>query len=45
MRDPYPTSKYMVGYLVFMGVLCVLPYTEENLRCLRVWLKDRKVAG
>ena len=27
---------YLRGYLAFMGVLCVLPYLEENLRCLRV---------
>ena len=45
MRDPHPTSGYMIGYLVFMGVLCVLPYTEENIRCLRVWLRDRKATG
>jgi hypothetical protein len=27
-------SGYLRGYLLFMGALCVLPYIEENLRCL-----------
>jgi hypothetical protein len=30
------TSAYRRGYLIFMAVLCVFPYLEENLRCLRV---------
>jgi len=28
-------SGYLPGYLVFMGILCVFPYLEENIRCLR----------
>ena len=26
---------YLPGYLAFMAVLCVFPYLEENIRCLR----------
>jgi hypothetical protein len=26
---------YLPGYLTFMGILCVFPYLEENIRCLR----------
>jgi hypothetical protein len=26
---------YLPGYLTFMAVLCVFPYLEENIRCLR----------
>ena len=29
------TSNYRRGYLIFMGVFCVFPYIEENLRCFR----------
>ena len=32
---PYGEPGYLRGYLLFMGVLCVIPYVEENLRCLR----------
>lgn len=32
---PHGSSGYLRGYLVFMALLCVLPYVEENLRCLR----------
>ena len=28
-------AGYLPGYLTFMGILCVFPYLEENLRCLR----------
>jgi len=28
-------NGYLPGYLACMGILCVLPYLEENLRCLR----------
>lgn len=31
-------SAYLRNYLVFMAVLCVAPYVEENLRCLRAAL-------
>jgi hypothetical protein len=29
------TPAYLRGYLAFMAVLCVFPYLEENIRCLR----------
>jgi hypothetical protein len=32
---PHGGSGYLRGYLLFMGVLCVAPYIEENLRCIR----------
>lgn len=35
------TPGYRRGYLCFMAAVCVLPYLEENLRCLRAWLKAR----
>jgi len=28
-------NGYLPAYLAFMGVLCVFPYVEENIRCLR----------
>ena len=39
---PHGGSKYLGAYLIFMGITCVLPYFEENIRCLRVYLKDKK---
>ena len=41
---PWGSSTYLNRYLIFMGVLCVAPYVEENLRCLRVTLAARKSA-
>jgi hypothetical protein len=35
-------SGYLPGYLAFIGTLCVLPYIEENIRCLRHWRKERQ---
>ena len=35
LTAPYGEPGYLRGYLLFMGVLCVIPYLEENLRCLR----------
>lgn len=32
---PHGSSRYLSHYLVFMTVFCVLPYFEENIRCLR----------
>lgn len=32
---PHGSSNYLRGYLVLMALLCVLPYVEENFRCLR----------
>ncbi|MBU1310143.1 MAG: diguanylate cyclase [Gammaproteobacteria bacterium] len=36
-------DTYLPYYLSFMAVVCVLPYMEENLRCLKAALKQRKV--
>jgi hypothetical protein len=33
--SPPGSAAYLPEYLVFMSVLCVFPYIEENLRCLR----------
>ncbi len=35
VATPHGGSGYLRGYLVFMGLLCVVPYVEENLRCWR----------
>lgn len=35
---------YLPAYLAFMTVLCVFPYLEENLRCLRHVLAKRRTA-
>jgi hypothetical protein len=37
---PQVSSGYLRSYLAFMGVLCVIPYVEENLRCLRITIKQ-----
>ena len=34
-------ATYLPGYLTFMTVLCVFPYLEENIRCLRHSLTRR----
>ena len=36
--------SYLPGYLAFMGILCVFPYIEENIRCLRHWRATRRAA-
>ena len=41
LTTPPGGSSYLRGYLAFMAVLCVLPYLEENLRCLRAALRSR----
>jgi len=41
LTTPPGGSSYLRGYLAFMAVLCVLPYLEENLRCLRATLRSR----
>jgi hypothetical protein len=37
VRSSHPV--YVRGYLIFMAVLCVFPYAEENLRC---WIRGRR---
>ncbi|MGI9221938.1 MAG: diguanylate cyclase [Woeseiaceae bacterium] len=39
---PHGGSGYLMGYLIFMGITCVVPYFEENLRCLKVYLAQKK---
>ena len=41
MTYPHGGSWFLPGYLTFMALLCVFPYLEENIRCLRVSLKGR----
>jgi hypothetical protein len=43
VATPHGGSQYLRNYLVFMGILCVFPYIEENLRCLVV--ARRKQSG
>ena len=38
---PHGGSNYMKAYLIFMGITCVVPYLEENIRCLRVQLQQK----
>ena len=42
---PHGSSGYLRGYLAFMAVLCVLPYAEENLRCLRAARARRRATA
>ena len=39
VEEPHGTSSYLPAYFTFMAVLCVFPYVEENLRCLKAYLK------
>ena len=43
LATPQGGSGYLSGYLTFMTVLCVFPYLEENIRCLRHSLTNRRV--
>lgn len=36
---PHGSSTYLPTYITFMCILCVFPYIEENLRCLKVFYK------
>lgn len=44
VEQPHGSSSYFRNYLIFMTVLCVFPYIEENVRCLRVVLRERSGA-
>jgi len=35
LLSPPGSAAYLPEYIVFMTVLCVFPYLEENIRCLR----------
>ncbi|MCG6658461.1 diguanylate cyclase [Halomonas campisalis] len=41
LAEPHGGERYLPLYLTFMAVLCVFPYLEENLRCLRHSLSER----
>jgi hypothetical protein len=36
---------YLPAYLTFMAVLCVFPYIEENIRCLRYSLAAKRASS
>ncbi len=38
---PHASPDYLKFYLIFMALLCVVPYVEENIRCLRAALAKR----
>jgi hypothetical protein len=40
---PHGSPSYLRDYLLFMSLACVLPYVEENARCLRAALAARRV--
>jgi hypothetical protein len=42
LRERPGGNTYLPAYLAFMGVLCVFPYIEENIRCLRYLKAARK---
>ena len=41
IETPHGSPVYLKAYLGFMAVTCVVPYLEENIRCLRVYLKQK----
>lgn len=41
LEEPHGSPAYLRHYLLFMTMLCVLPYVEENIRCLRFALRDK----
>jgi len=43
MEYQHGFDGYLVVYLTFMGVVCVLPYLQENIRCLVHLLKRKGV--
>lgn len=45
IQNPHGSPAYLKWYLAFMAVTCVLPYVEENIRCLRVHLKNKKATA
>ncbi len=45
LDSPPGGARYLPIYLAFMSVLCVFPYIEENLRCLRVYLNERRISA
>jgi hypothetical protein len=45
VNEPYGGSTYLPAYLAFMAVLCVFPYLEENIRCLRYAFLEKQRAS
>ena len=39
VEEPHGAPTYLPMYLGFMAVVCIFPYIEENLRCLKAYLK------
>jgi len=42
VEEPHGSEKYLPFYILFMMIICVFPYIEENIRCLRVFLKEKR---
>ena len=42
IENPHGGESYAAIYFAFMFATCVLPYIEENIRCLRVHLKQKR---
>jgi hypothetical protein len=45
LQVPQGGGGYLPAYLAFMTVLCVFPYLEENIRCLRYAHAARAARG
>lgn len=45
LQAPPGGSGYLPEYLTFMTILCVFPYLEENIRCLRYSQVARQPKG
>lgn len=45
VENPHGGSNYLRGYLAFMAMLCVLPYFEEFIRCLRAARRNQADSG
>ena len=45
IETPHGSATYLKTYLAFMAITCVLPYLEENIRCLKVYLQNRSEAA
>jgi hypothetical protein len=39
IEEPQKSPAYLPTYFIFMSVLCVFPYIEENLRCFKTYVK------
>ncbi len=44
LPTPRGSNLYLVSYLAFMTVLCVFPYLEEIIRCIRYTKSARRIA-